>query len=140
MIKFLEKILNVIVWMNINIFEPLNNGDVRMDAFIGIVGVVVAIIIFVAETMKDNNVETQKKFILEKTKIKESMIFSVTTLIFCILKLLIPYSKCCPNTVTVKVIYFLSEVYLNFLIGISIYLTIRLFIISIRLNGDRKYW
>lgn len=140
MIRFLEKILNGIVWMNIYVFEPLNNGDVRMDAFIGIVGAVVAIIIFVAETMKDNNVETQKKFILEKTKIKESMIFSVTTLILCILKLLIPYSKCCPNTVTVKVIYFLSEVCLNFLIGISIYSTIRLFIISIRLNVDSKYF
>ena len=50
--EFLKKVYNFIIWMNANIFEPLN-GNVRIDAFVGIVGVLVAIVIFIAETMND---------------------------------------------------------------------------------------
>ena len=62
--------------MNTNIFEPLN-GSVRIDAFVGIVGVLVAIVIFVAETMNDKKVETQKRFVLEKTKMKSIKTLSI---------------------------------------------------------------
>ena len=57
--ELLKNVYNFIVWMNVNIFEPLN-GSVRIDAFVGIVGVLVAIVIFIAETMNDKKVETQK--------------------------------------------------------------------------------
>ena len=68
-----KNVYNFIIWMNTNIFEPLN-GNVRIDAFVGIVGVSVAIVIFVAETMNDKKVETQKRFVLEKTKMKRHIL------------------------------------------------------------------
>ncbi len=90
--KFLKNIYNFIIWMNINIFEPLN-GSVRIDAFVGIVGVLVAIVIFIAETVNDRKVETQKRFVLEKTRMKGIMIFSILILSLCIIKEIIPYNK-----------------------------------------------
>ena len=74
--EFLKNVYNFISWMNVNVFEPLN-GSVRIDAFVGIVGILVAIVIFIAETMNDRKVETQKRFVLEKTKMKSIMIFSI---------------------------------------------------------------
>ena len=75
--EFLKNVYNFISWMNVNVFEPLN-GSVRIDAFVGIVGILVAIVIFIAETMNDRKVETQKRFVLEKTKMKSIMIFSIS--------------------------------------------------------------
>ena len=43
--ELMKNVYNFIIWMNVNIFEPLN-GSVRIDAFVGIVGVLVAIVIF----------------------------------------------------------------------------------------------
>ena len=80
--QFQDWIFNIIIWVNSNIFEPLNNSTVRIDSFIGIVGVIIAIVIFVAETMKDNKMETQKKFVIKKTNMKKSMILSVLILSF----------------------------------------------------------
>lgn len=67
--KFLKNVYNFIIWMNANVFEPLN-GSERIDAFVGIVGILLAIVIFIAETMNDRKVEMQKRFVLEKTKMK----------------------------------------------------------------------
>lgn len=136
--NFLKSVFNFIIWMNTNIFEPLNNGTVRIDAFIGIVGVIIAIVIFVAETMKDNKVETQKKFVLEKTNMKKSMILSVLILTFCIIKEVLPYNSECSDLI--KIIFFFIELLLNVLIIWSIWLSIRLFKESIKLNTESKYF
>lgn len=65
--EFLKNVYNFIIWMNANVFEPLNGGE-RIDAFVGIVGILLAIVIFIAETMNVRKVEMQKRFVLEKTK------------------------------------------------------------------------
>ena len=136
--NFFKSVFNFIIWMNTNIFEPLNNGTVRIDAFIGIVSVIIAIVIFVAETMKDNKVETQKKFVLEKTNMKKSMILSVLILAFCIIKEVLPYNCKCSDLI--KIIFFFLELLLNCLIIWSILLSVRLFKESIKLNTESKYF
>ena len=133
----MKKIYNFIDFVNENIFEPLN-GNVRIDAYIGIVGILVAIVIFVAETMNDKKVETQKRFVLEKTKMKCIMTFSIIILSFCILKELIPYNMECTNIV--KIIFFFVELLLNISIFCSICLTIKLFCGVIKLNTNSDYF
>lgn len=133
--KLLENIYYFIVWVNKNIFTPLN-GNTRIDAFIGILGMLVAIVIFVAETMNDKNAETQKRFILEKTKMKSVMVFSVVILSLCILKEIIPYS----DKHFVQIIYFFEESLLNAFICYSIFSTLKLFKIIIKLNTDSDYF
>lgn len=135
--EFLKKVYNFIIWMNANIFEPLN-GNVRIDAFVGIVGVLVAIVIFIAETMNDRKVETQKRFVLEKTKMKSIMIFSIFILSLCIIKEIIPYNKECADLF--KILFFAVELLLNIFICCSIWLTIKLFGIAIKLNTDSDYF
>lgn len=134
---FLKNIYNFIIWMNINIFEPLN-GSVRIDAFVGIVGVLVAIVIFIAETMNDRKVETQKRFVLEKTRMKGIMTFSILILSLCIIKEIIPYNKECVDLF--KILFFAVELLLNIFICCSIWLTIKLFGIAIKLNTDSDYF
>lgn len=135
--EFLKNIYNFIIWMNINIFEPLN-GSVRIDAFVGIVGVLVAIVIFIAETMNDRKVETQKRFVLEKTRMKGIMTFSILILSLCIIKEIIPYNKECVDLF--KILFFAVELLLNIFICCSIWLTIKLFGIAIKLNTDSDYF
>ena len=135
--KILKVIYNIINWINTNVFEHLN-VSVRIDAFIGIVGVLVAIVIFIAETMNDNKVETQKRFILEKTKMKDIMTFSIIILALCILKEIIPYDKECAEVF--KIIFFVMELLLNTFICCSIWLTIKLFGIAIKLNTNSDYF
>lgn len=135
--ELFKNVYQFIIWMNENIFEPLN-GSVRIDAFVGIVGILVAIVIFIAETMNDKKVETQKRFVLEKTKMKKIMIFSIIILSLCILKELIPYDNKC--TEVVKVIFFIEELLLNIFICCSIWLTIKLFGIAIKLSTNSDYF
>lgn len=135
--EFLNNIYNFIIWMNINIFEHLN-GSVRIDAFVGIVGVLVAIVIFIAETMNDRKVETQKRFVLEKTRMKGIMTFSILILSLCIIKEIIPYNKECVDLF--KILFFAVELLLNIFICCSIWLTIKLFGIAIKLNTDSDYF
>lgn len=130
--------MEFIIWMNENIFEPLSNGSVRIDSFVGIASIIIAIVIFVAETMKDKGIETQKKFILTKTNMRKCMIFSVFILAFCIVKQILPYNEKCSDLI--KTIFFIMELLLNIIIIRSIYLTIRLFVVSIKLNADSKYF
>ena len=134
---FLKNVYNFIIWMDVNVFEPLN-GSVRIDAFVGIVGVLVAIVIFVAETMNDKKVETQKRFVLEKTKLKSIMTFSIFILSLCIIKEVIPYNKECVDLF--KILFFVIELLLNIFICCSIWLTIKLFGIAIKLNTDSDYF
>ena len=135
--EFLKNVYNFISWMNVNVFEPLN-GSVRIDAFVGIVGILVAIVIFIAETMNDRKVETQKRFVLEKTKMKSIMIFSIFILSLCIIKEIIPYNKECADLF--KILFFAVELLLNILICCSIWMTIKLFGIAIKLNTDSDYF
>lgn len=135
--EFLKNVYNFIIWMNVNVFEPLNRS-VRIDAFVGIVGVLVAIVIFIAETMNDRKVETQKRFVLEKTKMKSIMTFSIFILSLCIIKEVIPYNKECVGLF--KILFFVVELLLNIFICRSIWLTIKLFGIAIKLNTDSDYF
>ena len=54
----------------LNILEQ----DYISDVYIGVTGILVAIVIFIAEVIKDQNNELNKKVILYRTNIKENII------------------------------------------------------------------
>ena len=56
--NFLDLLFTFIVWMNKHLFEPLNSSSVRIDSFIGIASIIIAVVIFVAETMNDKKSDT----------------------------------------------------------------------------------
>lgn len=124
-----------ILWINNHIFKPIDI-DARIETFIGIVGIIVAVVIFIAETMNANKIETQKRFILEKTKIKKTLLLSIGILVYCVLKELLPNS----DKVIVSILYFFIELVFNVLIICSIYNTIRLFTVAIKLNTNSEYF
>lgn len=146
--EIIHEIYSFILWVNVHIFEPLNKS-VRMDAFIGILSVLIAIVIFIAETINDKKkTDTEKKFILEKTKMKNIMIFSIVILFIFIIKELIPYCResnfliqlCEKSDRWIQILFFIVELILNILVFVCICLTIKLFCVSIKLNTDSDYF
>lgn len=135
--EFLKNIYNFIIWVNEHLFMKLDI-DIRIDAFIGILGVLIAIVIFIAETMNNEKMETKKRFILEKTQMKEIMIFSICILTFCIIKGIITIDD--DSSPIINIIFFVEELLLNICIIKSILLTIKLFVVSLRLNTDSDYF
>lgn len=133
----INNIYDYIVWINKNVFDPLNRS-VRIDAFIGIISVLIAIVIFIAETMNDKKIETQKRFILEKTKMKKIMTFSIIILSLCILKEITPYDEECSKLI--EIIFFAEELIINIFMFCSIWLTIKLFCTTIKLNTNSDYF
>ena len=132
----IESLYNFILFINEHILLRLN-VDNRMNAFIGIVGLSVAIVVFVAETVNNTKIETKKRFVVSKTKMKRTLICSILVLTFCIVKNVFKYNN---EDVLSNIIFFIFELFLNIFMGYSIYLTIRLFIISIKLNINNEYY
>ena len=58
----------------LNILEQ----DYISDVYIGVTGILVAIVIFIAEVIKDQNNELNKKVILYRANIKENIIDAVS--------------------------------------------------------------
>lgn len=56
------------------ILNILKQDDI-LDIYIGVTGIIVAIVIFIAEVVKDQNNELNKKVILAKTSIKYNICF-----------------------------------------------------------------
>lgn len=141
MFIFLKLIFNfiykIMLFINNKIYVPLNKGT-KVEIFIGISGVLIAIVIFIAENMQSSKLETQKKFVLEKTNMKNIMISTIVVLVLCILNEIIPYSQ--NNTIAIEIIFFLWETTLNALIIKSICLTIMLFKTSIKLITETEYY
>lgn len=114
------------------VFRTLEKGS-TVEIYIGIIGVLISIVIFISETLKDKKNDTQRKFIIETTRVKKIMTFSLLTLSLSILVQLIPYGE---N----NIIYFIASFIKYTCVGYSIYNTIVLFLIAIRLNTESMYF
>ena len=135
-IKFLKILKNIIININNNIFEPLNI-DTRVNVFIGIMSILVAVVIFIAETINQNKYETQKRFILKETKLKCNIILAIIILTSCFIKSILPYQENNDNNSNIIILsFFITELVLNVAIIVSIIRTILLFSISIKFNTD----
>ncbi|HIU12252.1 MAG TPA: hypothetical protein IAB65_06085, partial [Candidatus Onthocola stercorigallinarum] len=66
--SFYDNFLNILT---------LLDSDVRRDIFICIIGLMIAIIVFIAEIISNKKYEVEKRLILEKTKIVKRTLLCV---------------------------------------------------------------
>lgn len=128
--NILIKAINELMECSKLILEELDCND-RINIYIGVTGILVAIVIFIAEIISSKKNELYKKLILHKTKITQnigSMVISLAILWF-------------GNLVgkTNGSIYYLVQFVINFLIVYSMYKTFKTFKIAINLNINEEY-
>ena len=73
----------------LNILEQ----DYISDVYIGVTGILVAIVIFIAEVIKDQNNELNKKVILYRTNIKENIIDVLINFFYMIIINMVKYNQ-----------------------------------------------
>lgn len=124
------------MYINEYILKPID-VDLRVDILIGIIGILVSIVIFIAETMNSSKTETEKRLILKKTRIEFIMIASIAVLVLCVLKEVVPINK---NNINEKPwLYFSTQFLVNGLMLFVVGNVIYLFRKAIKLNVDSKY-
>lgn len=119
------------------------NSDIRRDIFIGITGLMVAIVIFIAEVISNKKYEVEKRVILSKTNIINSMKFCIFIYFIMFISSII---KCSYDSSTkfaymqCDVLYIILQLTINVLILIFMYKTFNIFKISVKLNIDKEYF
>lgn len=119
------------------------NSDIRRDIFIGVTGLMVAIIIFIAEVISNKKYELEKRLILEKTKI-------IWNMGFCIFIYFIMFTssivKCSYDSteeyfyVQNDTLFIILQLLINILILFFMYKTFNIFKISVKLNMDKEFF
>ena len=107
--------------------------DTRTNVYIGITGILVAIVIFIAEIISDKKVEIYKKLMLEKTNIVKN----VKTMIIIMGVIWIGNifeEKCIEGP------YIIAQLIINILVIYSMIQTFKTFIGVIKLNTDKEYF
>ncbi|MBR3133641.1 MAG: hypothetical protein IKG42_06270 [Clostridia bacterium] len=106
--------------------------DTRIDAYIGITGLLIAIVVFVAEIISNKKNEINKKLMLEKTKIVQSIKLMIVTLsLIWIGKLINPEYN--------KIAYVFTQIIVDVTIVYSAIEIFKLFLEVIKLNTDKEY-
>ena len=119
------------------------NSDIRKDIFIGITGLMVAIVIFIAEVISNKKYELEKRVILNKTNIINNMKFCIFIYFILFLSSII---KCSYESSTefayiqCDVLYIILQLTISILILIFMYNTFNIFKISVKLNIDKEYF
>lgn len=107
--------------------------DTRINVYIGITGILVAVVIFIAEIVSDKKIEVYKKLMLNKTNIVKNVKHMIVTLIFSwMFKLIEPEGS--------KITYILCQTLLNILILYSTIETFKMFVEVIKLNTSKEYF
>ena len=115
-----------------NIVEKLD-CDTRANIYIGITGILVAIVIFIAEIISNNKIEIYKKLMLEKTKILKNVKNMIITLaIIWIGELIKPRDS--------RIIYFFVQLLIDIKIFVSMSQTFQTFLEAIKLNTNKEYF
>ena len=119
------------------------NSDIRRDIFIGITGLTVAIIIFIAEVISSKKYELEKRVILSKTNIINNMKFCIFIYFIIFLSSIVKSTYDSPNEIIYiqsDVLYIILQLTINVLILVFMYKTFNLFKISVKLNIDKEYF
>lgn len=138
----ISKIYTGIIWIFEFLFEisKVLDGDIRRDVFIGVTGIFVAIIIFIAEFISNQKYELNKRLLLNKTKIIKNTIFIISIfafMLFCSLFTL-PINE--SILLSTKIKYTVLQTILNIMIIVSMIKTVEIFIIAVKINADSKYF
>lgn len=120
----------------------LNLLDLNFIAtvYIGITGILIAIVIFMAEIVKEQSNELNKKLIVNKSKIKEDIIFMICILAYMIFCNAIKYDNSKLEYDWYNILFIMIHLILIFCVIISTFTTIRLIIVAFRLNTNKKYF
>ena len=119
------------------------NSDIRRDIFIGITGLTVAIIIFIAEVISSKEYELEKRVILSKTNIINNMKFCIFIYFIMFLSSIVKSTYDSPNEIIYiqsDALYIILQLTINVLILVFMYKTFNLFKISVKLNIDKEYF
>lgn len=142
------KIFNSFIGLIIKIYNTIFNllcaldSDIRKDVFIGVTGLMVAIIIFIAEVISNKKYEIEKNTILNETGIVKNMGFCIIIYLVMFLSSVITTSNGNPvnsffeNNIT----YFILQSFLNVSIVFFIIKTFNIFKMAVKLNTDQKYF
>lgn len=119
------------------------DSDIRRDIFIGVTGLMVAIIIFIAEVISNKKYELEKRLILKKTEITKNMKFCV----FIYLMMFISSVVICSLDSVDKlyfiksdILYIIIQLLINICLLFFMYRTVYIFIVAVRLNTDKEYF
>ena len=143
------KIIEIIKNIFVTIYNILLNiscildGDIRRDIFIGVTGLMVAIVIFIAELISNKKYELEKQLILSKTKIIRNMAFCIFIYFLMYVFSMIKCSNCdLDKTFYIEndILFVITQLILNTLILIFLYKTFNIFKNSVKLNTDREYF
>lgn len=107
--------------------------DARANIYIGITGILVAIVIFIAEIISSKNIETYKKLLLEKTKLKKNVKEMIITMALIWIGEIIKFQDSI-------IIYFCVQLLIDIKILISMIQTFCTFSEVIKLNTNKEYF
>lgn len=143
------KVIDFIIDLGLKIYEFLLktsyilNSDIRRDIFIGVTGLMVAIIIFIAEIISNKKYELEKRVILSKTAIIKNMKFCIFIYFIMFISSIVK----CSYDLQTEYVYIQSDVLftilqllINILILVFMYKTFKIFKISVKLNTDKEYF
>ena len=121
------------------LFLNLINLDYLTQIYIGITGVLIAIVIFIAESLK-GPYELKNKIILKNTNIKRNVIIIVIVFIYFIACNMFEYNKYIDIKTTHNLHYIITGSISLLLVVISAYLTGRMFCISLKLKTSKNFF
>ena len=106
--------------------------DDRTNIYIGVTGILVAIVIFIAEIITNKKHEIYKKLILKKTKVIKNVKFMIIVLGMIWISNIFEKKE-------QEVLYILTQIIINCSIIYSMYKTLKLFTVVIKLNTNETY-
>lgn len=142
MVQLSNVIVQIYSWF-LKLFYVLDS-DIRRDIFIGTTGLIVAIVIFIAEFISNQKYELNKRVLLWKSRIKENMILCISVLFIMFIFSIIKSTYTNQNEEVILIqsneLYVVLQFILNSLIAFSMYRTIRMFFVAVKINTNKEYF
>ncbi|MBO5529828.1 MAG: hypothetical protein J5970_00325 [Bacilli bacterium] len=144
---YIYKIISIIsnnYWNSFFDLLIVLDNNTRTEIYIGLTGLMIAIVVFIAEIITKKKTDIEKQFITEKTKIKYT--FTISILLFVLLLISIRFNS---SYVKSKEIFFLNingniyiliQLIINIFIIVFIYFTCYSFFEVIKLTIDNAYY
>ena len=107
------------------------------DIYIGVTGIIVAIVVFIAEVVKDQNNELNKKVILSKTSIKKNIIFVLCIFLYMLIANMLNFDTDACLCNWNNILYLITRAILIILVLISINNTRKMFLNALKLNTEK---
>ena len=150
-------IIDFAIKFGLKIYEFLLNllyildSDIRRDIFIGVTGLMVAIIIFIADIVSNKEYWLEKRIILSKTDIISNMSFCIFIFLILLISSIVKCSYDLPTKCECHLqiecfyiyndaIFFLLQLLINISILIFMYRTFNVFRVSVKLNTNGEYF